>query len=425
MRPSFYIETYGCWLNVGDSQIMARLLEEAGFSRASIPQDAFTIIVNTCAVRAGTERKMLRRLRELAPLAQRRGAKLVVAGCLAAYRPALVARVVPDASLLATDAIELVVEAASSRRGFYAGSGVRRWMHLPCLKAGGRIVVPIAVGCLGSCAYCVEPLTRGGLRSYPPAEIVARVKEGVEGGAKEVFLVAQDAAAYGLDIGSSLPSLLKEVCKVKGEFMVRVGMMEPSLTMKILDDLLEAYEDPKVYRFLHLPLQSGSDEVLRKVGRQYTVESFLEVVRAYRSRFPEGCLATDVMVGLPGESEEGFQATLKVIEAVEPDKVHVARFTPRPLTPAASMKAPPEWVKKARSRAVSKLAAEVALKRNERWLGREVEVLTTTYVNGTTICRSRNYKPVVVGGRLEPWSWVRVKVTSAHPHYLKASTNWR
>jgi len=423
VKPSFYLETYGCWLNVGDSEIMASLLEEAGFSRASTLQEASTIIVNTCAVRAETERKMLRRLRELATLAQQRGVRLVVAGCLATYRPALVARAAPNASLLATDAIELVVEAASSRGGLYAGDGVRRWMYLPRLKARGRIVVPIAVGCLGSCTYCVEPLTRGALRSYPPAEVVARVKEGVEGGAREVFLVAQDAAAYGLDIGSSLPSLLKEVCKVEGDFMVRVGMMEPGMTMRILDGLLEAYEDPKVYRFLHLPLQSGSDEVLRRVGRQYTVEGFMEVVKAYRSRFPEGCLATDVMVGLPGESEEDFQATLKVIEVVEPDKVHVARFTPRPLTPAASMKAPPEWVKKARSRVASKLAAEVALKRNKRWLGREVEVLTTTHVGGSTMCRSRSYKPVVVEGLLEPWSWTRVKVTSVHPYYLKASTH--
>ncbi len=421
MTAKFYIESYGCWLNVGDSEVMARLLEEAGFTRASSPNEASAIIVNTCAVRAETERRMLRRLRELANVAKRRGAVLVVAGCLTTYRPALVARTAPEASLLTTDAIERVVEAVQSRGGFYAGRGARTWLHLPRLRVNGRAVVPIAVGCLGSCAYCVGPLARGPLRSYPASEVVARVREAVEQGAKEIYLVAQDAAAYGLDIGSSLPSLLKEVCRLEGDFMVRVGMMEPSTTMKVINELLEAYEDPKVYKFLHLPLQSGSDKVLEAMGRKYTVREFVELVEAYRARFPEGSFATDVMVGLPGEEEEDFQATAKLVESLEPDKVHVARFTPRPLTPAASMKAPPEWVKKRRSRVMSKLVDEVALRRNQRWLNREVEVLTTLHVGSSMMCRTRSYKPVVVEGLLKPWTWLHVKITSAHPHYLKAA----
>jgi len=423
MNPSFYIETYGCWLNIGDSEIMASLLERAGYRRAQSLGEASVIIVNTCAVRGDTERKMLRRLRELSALSKREGKMLLVAGCLPTYRPALVARTVPNASLLTTDAIEKVVEAVSSKGGFFTGRGVREWLHLPSLRARGRVVIPIAVGCIGSCAYCVGPLARGPLRSYPTEEVVARVEEAVKAGVKEVFLVAQDAAAYGLDTGSSLPSLLKAVCQVEGDFMVRVGMMEPSTTSRILGGLLEAYEDPKIYKFLHLPLQSGSDRVLEMMDRRYSVEAFLELVEAYRSKFPEGFLATDIMVGLPGEEEEDFQATLNVIEHIEPDKVHVARFTPRPLTPAASMKQPPEWVKKRRSRQASMFVDEVTLRRNRQWLGRTLEVLATELSKSSTKCRARNYKLVIVNSRLSPWSWARVKVVDAHPHYLKATAN--
>ncbi|MEM4700364.1 MAG: tRNA (N(6)-L-threonylcarbamoyladenosine(37)-C(2))-methylthiotransferase [Candidatus Nezhaarchaeales archaeon] len=421
---SFYIETYGCWLNVGDSAIIAGLLRGAGFEEARSLSEASVIIVNTCAVRAETERKMLRRIRELSEGVRGSGRVLIVTGCLATYRPALVSKAAPSAAIVTTDAIERVVEAVKTGGGFYAGRGVRGWLRLPSLRAEGRVVVPIAVGCLGSCAYCIEPLARGRLRSYPVEEVVKRVEEAVKAGAREVFLVAQDAAAYGLDIGSSLPELLRRICEIEGDFMVRVGMMEPSVASRIIDNLLEAYEDPKVYKYLHLPLQSGSDRVLKMMGRSYSAEEFLELVKLYRARFPEGFLATDVIVGLPGEGEEEFCETLKVLEAAEPDKVHIARFTPRPLTPAASMEQPPEWVKKQRSRVASSFVDRLTLKRNEEWVGKTLKVLVTDVAGGYAKCRASNYKLIVVSAELEPWSWATVRVEAAHPHYLKASPYW-
>ncbi|MCX8205194.1 MAG: tRNA (N(6)-L-threonylcarbamoyladenosine(37)-C(2))-methylthiotransferase [Candidatus Nezhaarchaeota archaeon] len=419
--PRFYIETYGCWLNIGDSEVMAGLLREVGLEKTLSFSEASVVVINTCAVRAETERKMLRRIRELSEVARRDGKILVVTGCLATYRPALVSRAAPNAAIVTTDAIERVVKAVELGRGFYAGQGARSWLRLPSLRAEGRAVVPIAVGCLGSCAYCVEPIARGILKSYPVDEVVKRVVEAIKEGAKEVFLVAQDAAAYGLDIGTSLPALLREVCEVEGDFMVRVGMMEPSTTRKILDDLLEAYQDSKVYKYLHLPLQSGSDKVLKVVGRRYSAEEYLELVKEYRSKFIDGFLATDIIVGLPGEGDEEFRETLRVLEAAEPDKVHVARFTPRPLTPAASMKHPPEWIKKRRSRVASSFIDALTLRRNERWIGKVLKVLAVDKANGSTKCRAYNYKLVVVNSQLEPWSWATVKVDQAHPHYLKAS----
>ncbi|RLF15894.1 MAG: hypothetical protein DRJ97_02520 [Thermoprotei archaeon] len=421
----FYIETYGCWLNKADSDLMSSLLEDVGGVLVDSPLKADVAVINTCAVRAETERKIVRRLKELEAM---KVPKLIVAGCLATYRPALIAKAVPSASLISTAHPEKVVEAALSQGRVVAlDEGPRTYLKLPRFKGGARCIAPIAVGCLGACAYCVMPLSRGPLRSYPESEVLRYVREAVEAGAKEVYLVAQDAAAYGLDLGSTLPSLLRRVCNLDGEFMVRVGMMEPSTTLRILDALLDAYSDEKVYKFLHCPVQTGSNKVLELINRRYTVEDFMEIVEAYRSRFPDGSLATDIMVGLPGEEEEDFEATLKLLEAIEPDKVHVARFTPRPLTPAASMDSPPDWVKKERSRKASLLVDQLTLKRNKRWVGRTVKVLVTDPGReGTLMARTETYKPVVLpGGREQLWRWAEVLVIDAHPYYLKATSPHR
>lgn len=404
---------------------MSSLLEDVGGVLVDSPLKADVAVINTCAVRAETERKIVRRLKELEAM---KVPKLIVAGCLATYRPALIAKAVPSASLISTAHPEKVVEAALSQGRVVAlDEGPRTYLKLPRFKGGARCIAPIAVGCLGACAYCVMPLSRGPLRSYPESEVLRYVREAVEAGAKEVYLVAQDAAAYGLDLGSTLPSLLRRVCNLDGEFMVRVGMMEPSTTLRILDALLDAYSDEKVYKFLHCPVQTGSNKVLELINRRYTVEDFMEIVEAYRSRFPDGSLATDIMVGLPGEEEEDFEATLKLLEAIEPDKVHVARFTPRPLTPAASMDSPPDWVKKERSRKASLLVDQLTLKRNKRWVGRTVKVLVTDPGReGTLMARTETYKPVVLpGGREQLWRWAEVLVIDAHPYYLKATSPHR
>jgi len=423
ITPTVYLETYGCWLNQGDSEIMLALLEDIGFTKVKAPEQADLILVNTCAVRGETERKILRRLKALDAI-RKPGSKLIVAGCLATYRPALIASTAPSASLLSTFSVEKVVEVTlTPGRLAVLDKGPRRYLRLPRFKGGRRCVVPIAVGCLGSCAYCVMPLSRGPLRSYPPSEVLRYVKEAVEAGAGEVYLVAQDAAAYGRDIGYSLPNLLRDICKVEGEFMVRVGMMEPSTTLKVLQPLLEAFSDDKVYKFLHCPVQSGSDKVLELMNRRYNVDVFLSIVEAYRSSFPDGSLATDIMVGLPGEEEADFKQTCELLKRIEPDKVHIARFTPRPLTPAASMPHPPDWVKKERSRRLTLLVDELTLQRNRRWLGREVKVLVTGEVKeGSLMGRTYTYKPVVLPRQPGlAWRWVNASITEAHPYYLKAT----
>ncbi len=412
-----YIESYGCAMNMADGNLMAELLAEAGHTIVNRPEEADVIILNTCTVRSDTERRMVRRLRELMSY----GKRLVVAGCLASAQPGLVYKISRDISLLSARAVEAVREVVEANGPVYVLEPRPR-ERLPKLLHGTSITIPIAEGCLGSCAYCIVRVARGPLRSYRPEAIVRAVEEAVRRGAREVRLTAQDTGVYGLDIGTNLAELLRAVCEVKGRFMVRVGMMNPNAALRILDDLVEAYKDPKVYKFLHLPVQTGDDGLLKAMRRNYTVEDFLTVVKAFRREFPDLMLATDIMVGLPGEDEEAFRNTLELLKLVRPDKVHVARFTPRPHTKAASMpNQVPEPVKKRRSRVLTALALEIGLEKNRALLGKRLPCLVVGRGGreGQLEARAMNYKPVYFKGpEALVGEFVGLEVTDAGPYYL-------
>ena len=414
-----YIESYGCAMNMADGQLMAELLAEAGHTPVETPEEADIIILNTCTVRADTERRMVKRISELLAL----GKRLVVAGCLASAQPGLVHKISPEISLLSARAVEAVVEVVEAKGSTYILEPRPR-RRLPRFSRRLIFTVPIAEGCTGSCAYCIVRVARGPLRSYRPESIVRAVEEAVRKGAREVRLTAQDTGVYGLDIGTNLAELLEAVCAVRGRFMIRVGMMNPDAALRILDELLDAYEDPKIYKFVHLPVQTGDDELLRVMGRRYTVQDFLTVVEAFRKRFPELSLATDVMVGLPGEDEEAFKRTLALLKRVKPDKTHVARYTPRPHTRAAAMpEQVPEPEKKRRSRLTSALALRIGLEKNEALVGRRLRclVLDEGREEGQLEARSMNYKPVYFKGpRCLLGELLELDIIGAGPYFLIA-----
>ena len=411
------MESYGCAMNMADGQLMAELLAEAGHIIVSRPEEADVIILNTCTVRADTERRMVKRLGEFLSL----GKRLVVAGCLASAQPGVVYKLSRRVSLLSARAVEAVREVVEANGPVYVLEPRPR-RRLPRLLDGVKITIPIAEGCLGRCAYCIVRVARGPLRSYRPEAIVRAVREAVARGAREVRLTAQDTGVYGRDIGTSLPELLRAVCAVEGHFMVRVGMMNPDAALRILDDLLDAYEDPKIYKFLHLPVQTGDNGLLKAMRRGYTVEDFLAVVEAFRSRFPDLMLATDIMVGLPGEDEDAFKRTLALLERVRPDKVHVARYTPRPHTPAASMpNQVPEPVKKKRSRIASELVARIGLENNMAFVGRRLRCLVVGRAPrlGQLEARTLSYRPIYFEGPEGlVGDFVGLDVVSAGPYFL-------
>jgi threonylcarbamoyladenosine tRNA methylthiotransferase CDKAL1 len=396
------VKTFGCSTNVADGEVLAGCLSQAGFELTESIQQADMIVYNTCGVKGPTENRMIELLKRTPP-----EKKIIVAGCLpltSFYRLRKAVRfdgvVGPAAGLRVVDVVRRVL-AGEKVMALENAVFAKPLLGLPHLRTNSLVsLVPVSYGCLGSCAYCCVVFARGRLRSYSTREIVEKVECDLASGVREFWLTSQDTACYGKDLNTNLPALLKAVCAVPGEFRVRVGMMTPNFALDMLDELVEAFRDEKVFKFLHLPLQSGDDDVLKRMNRCYTVQEFMAIVEAFRAAFPNITLSTDAICGFPGEKKTAFERTLQVIGDVKPDVVNVSKFFARPGTAAAAMVegvVEPSEIKR-RSAEVARLARQVSSERNRRWVGWIGEIFMDEKGTplGSWIGRNFAYKPIVV-----------------------------
>lgn len=422
-----FIETYGCSANVSDSEIMAGLLSKGGHSMAATAEEADAVIVNTCTVKGPTDEKIRRRIRDLQGCSKR----LVIAGCMAEAQTGSVRELAPAAAVIGTHRIDEIVGAVEGRKGIAVGGSSVDKASLPKLNFNSVVsIVQINDGCLGSCSFCITKLARGNTFSYPIGTIRNSVEESVRAGCREVWLTSQDTGTYGLDRRGLirdtplLPQLLQNICTVEGEFFIRVGMMNPTLANHLLQPLIEAFKDDKVFKFLHLPLQSGSNSVLAAMKRGYSVETFKKIVAEFKKHLPRITIATDIICGFPTETDEQFEETVAVVEELKPDVVNVSRFWPRPGTAAAEMKKLPDKTVMERSRKLHALAKKIALDRNLEWLGWKGRAVVDEKGKepGTFIARNFAYKPVVLSGSRELLGKaVNVEITNAEVTCLKGS----
>jgi MiaB/RimO family radical SAM methylthiotransferase len=250
------------------------------------------------------------------------------------------------------------------------------------------------------------------------------VQSDYQTGAKEFWITSQDTAAYGRDLGTDLAELLTAIGCLSGDFRVRIGMMTPNLITEMQTRLITAFDNPKIFKFLHLPVQSGDDSVLQYMRRFYTAAEFKEIVKTFRSEFPQLTLATDVIVGFPGETAEAFDNTLKLLEEVKPDVTNISKFFARPKTIAARLKeglVGKEETKR-RSTVTAELAKRLSAERNQRWVGWSGEVLVDEKgkVEGSWVGRNFAYKPIVVKSADNLLGkTLQVKVVDALGTYLK------
>ena len=410
----FYIETYGCTANQGNSQDLARALEDMGHIPSSL-KEADAVIVNTCAVTEKTERKVVRRLGLL------QGERLIVAGCLSVAVPESIRAISCRKRLgLLNRSSAAGISDLFNDNELPPGTSPDALPHdTSQLAADLCAVVNISEGCNGSCSYCIVTKARGRLKSRQVEDIVSEVEKLVTLGTAEVQISAQDTAAYGSDIGTNLGQLLERLVRIPGDFRLRVGMMNPNSASLIRDLLLRAYQSPKIYSFLHIPVQSGSDEILRNMGRRYSAASFLELVCAFRYAIPDITIITDVIVGFPGETDEDFIETMHLIKRLQPDKVNITRFSARPGTAAARLYDMPDRIKKDRSREMTGLWKEIAAERNQPYVGQILPArITERGRDGTMKARAENYLGIVVKGRPKLGSVVLVQVTHSNPFYV-------
>ena len=345
---------------------------------------------------------------------------MIIAGCMASVQTGKIKEILPDARFLPPQYSHQIVDLLEKEKiDFKDDSKTSFPKHFDSIAAP----ISIAEGCMFSCAYCITTLARGKLRSFPVDEIKKDVAFAVKSGCKEIQITAQDTSSYGTDNKTDLGELLRNISQIGGEYRLRIGMMNPFTCLKNIDSIIGSYESPKVYKFVHLPVQSGDNKILEKMNRKYAFEDFIQIVETFRENYPEITIATDVIAGFPSETDDQFENTTKLLKKVKPDITNITRFSARPGTVAKKMK---DRIKtqivKERSKKLTKICSEISYEQNEKHLDKTYNILITEEgKNNTFVGRSDNYKPVVLKENVEIGNFYNVKIVDYAPTYLVGS----
>ncbi len=434
MSKKYYMWVIGCQMNEADANKVAARLEEMGYEPTLDEGEADVVLLNTCVVRQSAEDKAAGRISSLKSLKRRRpDVTLAVMGCLVGRRPSQSLRErFPhvDVFMPPADPEPLVryLKSGNGHRGVEGGEPWEQSLRYEALKEGLPPVtayLPIVYGCSHACTYCIIPYRRGPERSRPKDEVLREARDLVSQGVREITLLGQIVDRYGVDLKKADPDapglaeLLRDLHEIDGLWRIRFLTSHPSY---LGDDILDAVAElPKVCEHIEVPVQAGDDEVLERMRRGYTVEEYRALVEKIRRRVPGASIATDIIVGFPGETEEQFEKTYRLLEELRLDVAHLARYSPRPGTVAArSMEDDvPDEEKWRRFRALEELQGRIVGEINARLLGQEVEVLVEGKRKGRWMGRTRNFKLVFFAddrdwhGKLE-----RVRITWAGPWSL-------
>jgi len=438
--PRYFIRTFGCQMNVRDSEIMAGELEQMGYAPAAAEAEADLVVVNTCAVRGSAEDHAFGYIGGLRALkAERPTMTVAFAGCMA-QEPGTIAwlrRHAPQVDLVfGTHNLhqlpELLERAAASREMVVDvwESSEEVAERLPSRRGdGASAFVNIIYGCDKFCTYCIVPFTRGREKSRQVADIVAEVRALAEVGYQDVTLLGQNVNSYGHDLEPAvdLADLLAALEPVEGVRWLRYLTSHPKdFSQRLIDTIANS---EKVTRHVHLPVQSGSSAVLKKMNRKYTRDQYLDLVDRVRAAIPDAVLTTDVIVGFPGETEEDFLATLSLMERVEYDTAFTFIYSARAGTPAARWEGRtpvPDMVKKDRLNRLMALQYRISLAKNQAWVGRRDVVLVegVSKKNPDVLAARSGTNKVVLLAR-EPGvelvnRFVPVRVTGARTFFLTA-----
>ncbi|MCR4418805.1 MAG: tRNA (N6-isopentenyl adenosine(37)-C2)-methylthiotransferase MiaB [Clostridia bacterium] len=424
--------TYGCQMNEHDTEVMAGLLEEAGYRPALGPEEADLILINTCSVREKAENKVFGQLGQLSAWKRRRPGLIIgVAGCMAQRLGETLRRKAPQVDFVVGPGdlhrLPELVRRVEEERQFVLATG---WPggepveNLPVRRADRiRAYVNISFGCNNFCSFCIVPYLRGPERSRRAEHILAEVEALAREGYREVMLLGQNVNTYGRDLpgGVSFGGLLQQVDAVEGLARIRYTTSHPRDFGPELVEVVASAR--KVCEHFHLPAQAGSDRVLERMRRGYTREHYLRLTEIIRRRLPHASITTDLIVGFPGETEEDFEATLDLVERVRFDAAFTFMYSPRPGTAAAAFpdQVPPE-VRRERLVRLNRLQNRLTRESNERLAGETVEVLVEgpSKTNPERLSgRTRTNKIVVFSGPPELiGQLVNVRITEAQTFNL-------
>ena len=393
-----WIEAYGCSASMADSEMMSGLLKAGGYELAANENESSLNIIVTCSVKDVTQHRMLHRIDKLS----RSVKPLIVAGCLPKTERQRIESLNPFASLIGPHSIDKTIEAVrsalSGEKSVFVEDSFLDKVNLPKIRINPIIgIIEIASGCMSECSFCQTRLAKGRLRSYRIGDILRQMRSDLADGCKEIWLSSTDNGCYGKDIGSDLVHLLQSCRLVEGDYNIRVGMMNPMHLPFMLKDMIEVFSDnDKIFKFLHIPVQSGSDRILRKMKRGHTVETYRNIVKAFRKEFPEITIATDVIIGFPSETNEDFLKTIDLLKETEPDIVNSSKYSSRSGTEACELKQVDSHIVKQRSELLHKLTKEIAVKRNSIWKGWRGNIVIDEISKNNIQGRNYAYKPVLL-----------------------------
>jgi MiaB-like tRNA modifying enzyme len=407
-----FVEAYGCSASFADSEMISGLIVNDGHTLATSPSESDLNLIVTCSVKDTTANKMMYRIKSL------KTKPLIVAGCLAKAEQNNVEKFVENASLLGPNSLGKTLDVINStlmgKKQIALEDSDLSKVGLPKVRLNSAVgIVEIASGCMSECTFCQTKLAKGDLSSYRLGDIVRQVQTEIKEGCKEVWLTSTDNGCYGFDIGTDLPTLVNAVSEIPKDFMIRVGMMNPMYMSRIKQNLIESYDNEKVFKFLHIPVQSGSDKVLNDMKRGHTSETFREIVKKTKERFENFTISTDIIVGFPSETEEDFQKTIALLDETKPDVVNLSKYSARPGTDAAELKQIDAAEIKRRSKVIFTQINKISLKSNEKWIGWKGKVLFDENTEEGIKGRNYAYKPISIDEKVNIGQSHIVEITKA------------
>ena len=407
-----FVEAYGCSASFADSEMISGLIINGGHTLATNSSESDLNLIVTCSVKDTTANKMMHRIKSL------KTKPLIVAGCLPKAEQSNVEKFIENASLLGPNSLGKTLDVINStlmgKKQIALEDSDLSKVGLPKVRLNSAVgIVEIASGCMSECTFCQTKLAKGDLTSYRLGDIVRQVQTEIKEGCREVWLTSTDNGCYGLDIGTDLPTLVNTVSEIPENFMIRVGMMNPMYMPRIKEKLIESYDNDKVFKFLHIPVQSGSNKVLNDMKRGHTSETFREIVKKVKERFENFTISTDIIVGFPSETEEDFQKTLAMLDETKPDVVNLSKYSARPGTDAAGLKQLDATEVKRRSKIIFEQINKISLKSNEKWIGWKGKVLFDENTEEGIKGRNYAYKPISVNDKVSIGQSHVVEITNA------------
>jgi len=425
-----FLESFGCSASQASAEIMKATVERLGHEllESGSADEAEVYICNSCTVKYTTEQKILYKIRTMGE----KGAEVIVSGCMPEVQMEDILHANPEAHILGVNAVSRLGDLLSTLEARKkAGMPADRleirtpdpvgFLSVPHKRSNPNIhICQISQGCNFACSYCIVRHARGKLRSFPPEEIVEDIRMAVAEGCREIWLTSQDDSQYGMDTGFKLPDLLRLISEIPGDFKVRVGMMNPFSVLPILDDLVDAFDSDKVFKLLHLPIQSASHSVLKTMNRLHRMENVDSIITKFRDRFDDLSLFTDIIVGFCDESDEDFQETVEWVKKYRPEKVNISRYSPRPHTKAFSFRNLDSRISVQRSHTLHKVCEQIKLESKQEMLGWKGRVFVSKYTSiGDVLARTDSYRPVVISSSdLKPGQYAGVEITDATPGYF-------